>query len=147
MSIIDSKLLFGIEKTLASISASSNSYIGDTINFGAGRDFYDTALTPDVGEGGNLWLTVYCDGEDFASAGSPVVTIDLHASAASSMGSPSTLLTFVTDKTPNDGDVIGRAKLPAGTIKQYVGLNVATTNALTGGKISAWISMDSETPK
>lgn len=145
MAILDAKFIFGIEKTLASISASSNANIGDVINIGVGRDFYDTVLTPNIGEGGNLWLNVKCDGEDFASAGSPVVTIDLHASAAEAMSSPTTLLTVVTDKTPNSGDNIYRAKIPAGTVKQYLALNVATTAALTAGKISAWISMDSAT--
>lgn len=145
MAILDSKLVFAQADTLSGISASSNANIGDIIDLGIGRDWYDTALTPNIGEGGNLWLNVKCDGEDFASAGSPVVTIDLHASAAEAMTSPTTLLTVVTDKTPNDGDNIYRAKVPAGTVKRYLALNVATTNALTAGKISAWISMDSAT--
>ncbi|MBU2527631.1 MAG: hypothetical protein KKC03_13630, partial [Bacteroidetes bacterium] len=76
-----------------------------------------------------------------ASAGSPVVTIDLHTSAVETMSSASTLLTFVTDKTPNIGDIIGSAVLPSGTVKQYICGNVAVTAALTAGKLDMFLSL------
>ena len=53
MSIKDARLNFG-----DSISAIQNiggpKLIGDYVDLGAQRDFYDTARTPNIGEAGNL---------------------------------------------------------------------------------------------
>ena len=57
------------------------------------------------------------------------------------MSSASTLLTMVTDQTPNIGDVIGSKVVPAGTVKQFVCTNVAVTTALTAGKIESYLSL------
>jgi len=136
----DEKLKMGESFDAGAISASSNSNT-DILNLGIMEDAFGTALTPDISNDGEIWWSVVCAAEDFASAGSPVVTIDLHCSAAEGMSSASTILTFVTDKTPNIGDVIGSQVIPTGTIKQYMTTNVATTDALTAGKIDSFLSL------
>lgn len=141
MSIMDAKLTFCESFSLASISLNSNSNVTNVLDLGAGRDWYDTAKTPDIGNGTPVYLNIICEDEDFASAGSPVVTIDLHASASASMASADTLITTVTDKTPNDGDTILKAAIPLGAVKQYMTVNVATTAVLTAGKITAYLDL------
>lgn len=141
--ILDHALLFCKEFAITSISAGSNAYVSDPssnspIDIGIGTDEWGVAKNAELGESGDLDLVVLCDGADFACSGSPAITIDLHASAASSMGTPDTLITFATDKTPNNGDVLFRGPLPKGNTKRYLNINVAVATAkLSGGKITA----------
>lgn len=147
--IIDNLLKFTEAGDLSSILASSNDYIGSELDLGIGVNALtgSSGDTPNIGEAGWLMWNVICENTDFASVGSPVVTIDLHAAAATGMASPDTIATLITDKTPNDGDVIGRVPVPMGTFKQFAMVNVATTSALTAGAITSWLGGISETPK
>jgi len=75
------------------------------------------------------------------------VTYSLVTSAAEALTSSTTIITFTGDKTPNDGDVLKRQKLPAMAYKRYVGLKVGIATAvLTAGQITAWLGGDTETP-
>jgi len=125
---------------VGAMSASSNSNT-DILNIGIGVDAFGTSQTPDISNDGEIYWNVACVDEDFASAGSPVVTIDLHTSTVVGMTSASTLLTVATDKTPNIGDVITSQIVPAGTVKQFIATNVAVTAALTAGKIESFLSL------
>lgn len=120
--------------------------IGDYIDLGAQRDFYDTAKTPDIGEGGNLWLTVKCT-TTFVGA-STVATVALYHHTAAAVASGAALITSADVGECTAGTTILRQKLPAGTINRYLGicLTIASTNQ-TAGAIDAWISVDAETPK
>jgi hypothetical protein len=146
--IFDKELELATDFALSSISFGNAAYTrSPAIDLGIGTTGLGVEQTPDIGESGDLDLVVYCT-EDFATAGSPAVTIDLHSSAASNMGTPSTHHTVVLDKTPNAGDVLARLPLAKETILRYLNLNVAVATAdFTGGKISAWISRRSETTK
>ena len=137
--------------SIKSISSSA-SYIGDILDLSGGlpTDAWGTAITPDKGEGTTLYWVVQCEDTDFASSGSPVITIDLHTSNSYSTsdlsGTISTLATMVTDKTPNDGDIIGAIPLPKGTIKRYLQVNVASASGeLTAGKITSFLTTNPPT--
>lgn len=136
----DEKLKMGESFDAGAILASSNSNT-NILNLGIGEDAFGSSQTPDISNDGEIWWNVACVAEDFASIGSPVVTIDLQTSAVVGMSSASTLLTLITDKTPNIGDVIGAVVVPAGTVKQYLTTNVAVTAALTAGKIDSFLSL------
>lgn len=129
-------------------STSTDTQVGEVLNLGLGSDEHAAGTrTPDIGEAGGIMWYCACEDEDFASGSSPVVTIDLHASAAEGMTSPDTLATIVTDKTPNDGDILGRKWVPAGEIKQYVATVLHVDATLSAGKITSYLGDPSETPK
>jgi len=120
---------------------------GNYIDFGAQRDFYDAAKTPDVGEGGNLWWTAKVT---TAIAGaSSVVTVALYSHTTASVASGTALLTAAaTAGATAAGTTLIRAKIPAGTVQRYVGTVVTIGSAaVSAGAIDSWISTDSETPK
>lgn len=148
MSIMDAKLTMADSDTLASISAGSTSTVGDVIDLGQGKNAFGETHTPDIGEAADLTFNVACEDEDFASSGSPVVTISLVTAASASLSSGAvTLASVITDKTPDDGDVIGRLKVPKGTVKQYVATRVTVASAtLTAGKVTTWIDNTGATP-
>ncbi len=140
MAIRDALLIMGDNFDAGAISASSNSNT-DILNIGIGVDAFGGAQTPDISNDGEIWWNVACVEEDFASAGSPVVTIKLNTSAVVGMSSASTLLTLTTDSTPNIGDVIGAVVVPSGTVEQFVTTNIAVTAALTAGKVESYLSL------
>ena len=120
---------------------------GDYIDFGAQRDFYDTAKTPDVGEGGNLWWN--CKLTTAIAGASSVVTVALYHYTTASVASGAALITAAnTAGATTVGTTIARVKIPVGTIERYVGTVVTIASAaISTGAIDSWISMDSETPK
>lgn len=140
MSLQDKKLVFADDFAMSGVSASSNSNLTDIIDTGSTLvDAFGTSITNDFGNSGEIFLNIVCT-TDFASSGSPAVTFDLHASATENMASPDTIMTVATDKTPNAGDVILSQAVPAGTIKEFLAVNAATTDALTAGKVTAWLA-------
>ena len=146
MSIKDARLSMCDGTSIVGSSAAAALY-GDYIDFGAQRDFYDTALTPNPGEGGNLWWNCKVT-TAIAGAGSKV-TVALYHHTAAGVASGAALATgTVTSAATAAGTVLARVKIPAGTINRYVGTVVTIASAaISAGAIDSWISVDSETPK
>lgn len=145
MSIRDARLMM-CNGTSAIQNVGGPTLIGDYIDLGAQRDFYDSAKTPDIGEGGNLWLTVKVT--TTLVGASSVVTFALYHHTAAAVASGAALITSADVGEATAGTTVIRQKLPAGTINRYLGicLTVASANQ-TAGVVDAWISVDSETPK
>ena len=57
MSVIDAKLEM-CDNTAIGTSIAAAALKGDVLDLGARRDFYDTAVTGDIGEGGDMYLNV-----------------------------------------------------------------------------------------
>lgn len=122
--------------------------LGDYLDFGAGGyDAFKTAKTPDWADGQPVYLIVKCEDEDFAGTSGAVVNIALRTSAEATLASGHTvLLTFATDETPNDGDLIKSIAVPQEDIKRYMGIWVdVDTQNLSAGKITAYLSLTPET--
>ena len=139
--LLDAKLIFCEDFDIDAISFGSAANVTSVIDMGAGKDEWGAALAvPGVGFSGLEW-NVLCEKEDFASAGSPVITIDLHASATENMASPVTLLSVVSDKTPNAGDLLFSGKVPKVPADlRYFAVNVAVATAdYTAGQITSWL--------
>jgi len=158
MTILDAKLILGTNVDVGSLSISSiANIIGDIIDFGTGQDAFGAAATPNIGEGGDLELMVFCDGEDGAGAASTVLTFTLeHASALvgspADLASPVILLTQVvsgeTGTAPAIGDEIMRTKIPFGTFMRYAALRITASGGNpSAGQYSAFISLGTQTPK
>ncbi len=122
--------------------------LGDYLDFGTGGyNTFLTAKTPDWAPGQPLYFIVKCEDEDFAGTTGAVVNISLRTSAEATLNSGHTvLLTFATDETQNDGDLIKCIEVPQQAIKRYVGIWVdVDTQVLTAGKITAYLSLKPET--
>ena len=148
MSIIDAKLEM-CDNIALGTTAGANALIGDVIDLGARRNFYDAAVTGDIGEAGDMWLNVKVS-TLLASSGSATCTVALyhHTTAAVASGAIVSGMTATTGASSAAGTTLIRAKLPAGTINRYIGIcSDIDTAALTAGSVDAWISMDGETPK
>lgn len=148
LGIIDAKLLFATNFDLASSisSVSTDTALTNVVDMGSGYDHLGNALAvPEVGGRAHLDWVMICDGEDFDAVGSPVMTVKLVASAAAALSSPVTLLQFTTDKTPDQGELLIRGRVPpvVGYSKdlRYYGVLVNTTAAYSAGMITSWLDM------
>ena len=157
MAIMDAKLLLSEDQSIATSSVGTvvSTNVVD-LDGGNSQDAFGNATTPNVGEGGGLSFNVKCTAEDFAAGASdaPAVTVKLTTAdntgfSASSSGNVTTLFASgAFDKTKNAGDDLVRVKVPAGTVYRYVRAEYAVATAvLTAGKVTAWLGLDSETPK
>ena len=146
MSIKDFKLEMCNDEALGTSQAGAT-LIGDYIDLGAMKDAWGSAITPDIGEAGELWLNVKVS-TAITSSGSPAVTVALYHHTAAAVASGAVLMTHTAVGETVAGVTLIRAKLPAGTINRYLGICPAIVTAdLTAGSVDAWISMDGETPK
>jgi hypothetical protein len=158
MTILDAKLILGTNIDVGSLDLSSNTnIIGDIIDFGIGKDAFGAAATPNIGEGGDLELVIFCDGEDGAGAAATVLTFTLEHAAALNSGSTDlasavVLLTQaisgVTASAADIGDEILRTKIPAGDFMQYAALRITASGGVpSAGMYSAFISMGHQSAK
>ena len=116
--------------------------VGDVLDLGIGLNSLGESQNPNIGEGGNVWLNILCDGLAFTVA----ATVRFYTGDTPSVTSGTELLQAAAPATLKDGEVIARVKLPAGDIKRYVGIAVTPGTASGAGKITAWLSDHSETP-
>ena len=151
MAIRDKLFQFCDDYDVTSIDTSSTA-VTDVARVGKGKDHLGSSDTLDIGEGGELWF--YCLVQTALTASSSATfTAQLMHHTAASVASGSVLLTATTAKlssssatsSANAGDYLLRAKVPAGTINEYVGCVVkASADKMAGGTIAAWISSAAE---
>lgn len=143
MAILHKDLLFADEDAVG--TSVGTAIVGDVIDLGARKGAYGKTGNPDIGESGDLeWIT-RCKGADFAAGASdaPVVTISLVTKADATLSSGATVLcSIVTDKTPNEDDLLGHLKVPRGTVLRYLGVICTIgTAALTAGDIKSQLQV------
>ena len=143
MTIMDD-LLVMMDSTAIGTSIAAAAIKGDVVYFGGSTyNAFGDAQTPDINNQGGLYFNIICEDEDFATSGSPVVTVTLVTAADASLSSGAvTLMTKALDGTPNDGDILYSAQIPAGTVKAYIGTKVQiATAAMTAGKLTTFLSL------
>ena len=144
--IRDAKLILCDQDVVTSITTIT--LVGDVVDLGAdGKDAFGTALNPNVGLGGNNYLTVICDGTDFADSGTPTMEIALVTSDSATLASGNVKLAAKSDvdKTPNSGDIIFTCSIPSQAMLRYLGIMVTADSAMDAGAISAWLGPAPET--
>ena len=142
--IIDSKLEFSDAQALTA-SASATTVSTNVVDLGTGKNAWGSAVTLDIGEGGELEFNLMVDTAIAVdSSGNVTVTLVSKAADASISSGATTHATL----TLSDGDAAGSKQsigVPSGTINRYVGvLYAAGSDAVTGGKVNAFLGLDHE---
>jgi hypothetical protein len=146
MAILDKKLELMDAASIAGAPAATVS--SEVLDLGTGYNEWGVANTPNIGEGGDLYLNIRVATLIEAAGGStPFATCKLWTHTTATVASGTLLLTQVIGTAAAAGVDVLRAKIPAGTISRYLGL-VTTVGAvtITAGALDAWIGMDTESP-
>jgi len=155
MTILDEKLILATNLDVDPLDYQATAYVtGDIIDFGTGKNAFGAAATPNIGEGGDLELVVFCDSEAGAGATGCIITFGLETAAAYSGANLTTPTVLMTKAIAHGasattvGQEIWRTKVPAGETKRYLALKatVSIANA-SSGKYSAFLSMGHQSAK
>lgn len=143
MAIIDKKLELCDAQTL--VGAISSDVLSTELDLGIGYDGWGQSRTPDIGEGGDLYLNVRMAGTTALAPATHTGTLYLYTHTATTVKSGTLLATKAVAASSAGGTSLWRLKIPAGTVQRYLGL-VYTANATTctAGALDAWIGLDSE---
>lgn len=145
MAILDGQLEWMDATSIAGAGAATISAAAYT-DLGVAYNEWGTERTPDIGEGGALWVNARVATAIAGAGGSnPYATLNVYTHTASNIGSGTLLITKAISTAAAAGTTVLRQKLPAGTISRYLGCEVligATT--LTAGALDVWVSLDSE---
>lgn len=156
MSIIDAELLFGADIDLGSISASGSVDGTNTIGVLQITDHKGSASVNDrINEGGRLRVNVVVTSEalDAATSGA-VLTMRVfnHTGRSSITSSGDQIMehkALTIDSAGANfpkGTMLWSAPLPAGQLKEYLGINFSVvTQNMNAGKVTAWISDSHQT--
>lgn len=141
MAAIDKKYEFMDATSIIQNAAAS--VTSDISDLGTGYTAFDVAETPDIGEGGDLWLNVRVATAMTPATTGLVLTLYTHTSPSIALG------TALAAKTISSAQAAGvslwRQKIPAGTISRYLGMTaLCNATTCTAGAIDAWIGLDSE---
>lgn len=148
MGVLDKALEFSDAQTLSiGAGATIKSAVVADLMGAAGasgmKDVWGNALTPDIGEAGNLEFTVQV-ATTIVGAGTLSAKLASKAANASISSGATTHITFSFGTTPAAG-TRKSAKVPAGTLNRYVGaLYTATGGTITAGALDAFLSLDHE---
>jgi len=128
--------------TLSSGASVISSYVRD---LGASeKDCFGVALTPDIGESGELEFNVQVAAV-FTGAGAIVnAKLTTKASSATLSSGGTTLATLAIPALSAAG-YRKSVKVPSGSVLQYIGVvYTASGGGLTAGTVDAWIGLDHE---
>lgn len=142
MSILDK--LGQMAESIAMPLTQTTAKVGTAIDFGSAvnKNWNGDTILRNLNENGKVAWQVICEDEDFASAGTPVITYLLVTADNAALDSGNvTLATVVNSTLVEDGDQILRGFVPPGRVcKRYLGLKATVGTAdLTAGKVTAWI--------
>ncbi len=149
MAILDGKLEL---MDATSITGAAAATVGsDYIDLGTGYDTWDQTQTPNIGEGGELYLNVRVATALSQTGGANVtpllkLTLFTYSVAGDMEGLGSTLIyREMTLAQTVVGSAIIRAKIPAGECKRYLQLmSQVGKTTVSAGALDAWVSLDSE---
>jgi len=144
MPILDSLLIFGEEQAITSLGDTASTNV---IKQGAGEDAFGSSLNKAL-EVRSLDLLARVT-EAFASATSAgTLTITLQKSDDGSSWTDVFSTKAFTISELTAGTVLIRDPIPKGDVGQYMRLKFTVgTEAMTAGKVSAWLEWGAETPK
>ena len=141
MAILDKKLvMFDNDSIVGDANASTAS---TELDLGIGYDAWDQSQTPDIGEGGDIYVNVNLSSDMKPATHAGTLYLYTHTSTTVTGGS--VIMTQAVAAAGKTGKQLMRAKIPAGSVKRYIGL-VYTSNATTctSGALDGWLSLDSE---
>jgi len=145
MAIIDSKLEFSDAQSLVA-SASAVTVSTNVVDFSTLKDGWGAAITPDIGEGGDLEFNVLIDTAIAVAGSSGTVSITLVSKAGdASISSGATTHVTISAAEAAAAGTKYHAYVPAGTINRYVGVLYTGSGAVTAGNANAFVNLDHET--
>ena len=141
--IIDSKLEFSDAQAITA-SASATTVSTNVVDLGTFKNAWGSAITGDIGEGGDLEFNLGIDTKVVvASSGTVSVTL-VSKAADASINSGATTHATLTIATSAVAGTRYHAYVPAGTINRYVGVLYAGSAKVTAGKVNATLNLDHE---
>ncbi|MEW5725553.1 MAG: Bbp16 family capsid cement protein [Thermodesulfobacteriota bacterium] len=145
MTIMDAVLIFDVDRALTAVGSTASTNI---IKVGAGQDAFGNSLIGDAGESGRLWLNVMVTEAFTAGTSAASLKVALRdATGATATFAAKIESGAVTQPNLTAGRALLRTPLPA-DCREYLQLYYTVANsAFTGGKVTSWLGLDSETPK
>jgi len=145
MAVLDKKLELMDAAAITGIGAATVS--SEVLDLGTGYNCWDVANTPDIGEGGDLYLNVRVATTLSTVGASPAATVDFYTHTAAGVASGTRLIEATIESAAAAGADVMRYKIPAGKVSRYAGIVVTIGGStLAAGALDAWIGLDSESP-
>jgi hypothetical protein len=137
---MDSKLEFS-DAQVISCSSASASISTNVFQMAALKDAWGTAITHDIGNGGELVANVQI--ATVLNASSYIVAkLYSHTAAGVTSGTVLGTATFAAAAAAGTQKSI---RVPAGTVQKYVGMEYSVVGSnMTTGAVDAWLSLDAE---
>lgn len=145
MAVIDKALEFSDAQVLSIGSGASvkSSVVADLTGAGGLKNCWGTAITPDIGEAGNLEVNIQVN-TTLTGTGTFSVALMSKAADASISSGGTTHHTWTLGVTPA-AKTRYSIKVPAGTVNRFVGLLYSSASGtVTGGAMDAWMNLDHE---
>ena len=139
--IIDALLEFADAQSVSGASAVQGTNVRD---LGASEvDAWGVAITPDIGENGELEFNVKVD-TALVGAGITLACALMTKAANATLTSGATTLATLTLPALSAAGTSMSVKVPSGTVLRYLGVVFTASGNLTSSNINAFISLDHE---
>lgn len=139
--IIDALLEFSDAQSISGSSAVQSTNVRD---LGASEiDAWDAAITPDIGENGELEFNVKVD-TAMVGAGITLACALMTKAADATLTSGATTLATLTLPAVSAAGTAMSVKVPSGSVLRYIGVVYTPSGALTSSNINAFINLDHE---
>jgi len=142
---LDAKLTLSLNQAIASLAAGSDEISDNVVDLGTGfKNVWGDAITPDVGEGGNLEVNASLVAA-MVGAGTALDVKLVTKAADSTLTSGGTELAKKTFPAESALGTKLSFHVPAGTVERYIGVvfgAVGGTNVST--TVHCWIGLDHE---
>ena len=147
MAVLDAKLEMSDAQSVASLGAASAVTSTDILDFGTHKNTWGTAITPDIGEGGELEWNVGVDTVLVGASANITCTLVTGTSVASAAISSATVVATLNIPAVSAAGYRKSVKVPSGTISRYVATQyiVGTASAsITTGALNSYLNLDHE---
>lgn len=141
MAIMDNKLEFSDAQSVSGSSAVKSTNVLDLCG-GLMKDTWGSALTPDIGEGGEVELTVSVNTAMVGAGVTVTATLVTKAADASISSTGTTIATLQAFPAVSAAGVKRSVKVPSGAIQRYLGIMYTPSGSLTSSKFDAFLSLD-----
>ena len=142
MAIMDASLEFSDAQAVSGSAATVVSTNVLDLCGGKMKDAWGTADTPDLGEGGDIELTVAVHTAMVGGAVTVIASLVTKAGDASISSAGTNVVTLATFPATSASGIKRTVKVPSGSILRYLGILYVSSGSLTSSKFDAFLSLD-----
>lgn len=141
MAIMDGALEFSDAQSVSGSAAVKSTNVLDLCG-GLMTDTWGSALTPDIGEGGEVEFTVNVATAMVGASITVTATLVTKAADASIQTAGTTIATLQAFPAASAAGTKRSVKVPSGAIQRYLGVMYTPSGSLTSSAFDAFLSLD-----